>query len=67
MLDPRFWLKFSQSLSFQNVIKFVVVWHAEYVIIKTYKLTQFTDNFGSCLDKSHRVEKQLLAVGHIVS
>ena len=34
---------------------------AECAIATTYKLTQFTDKFGSCLDKPCRNEKLLSA------
>ena len=45
----------------------VSVWRAECLITKNYKLTQFTDKFGSLLAKSYRNEKLLSAAGQIVS
>ena len=44
-----------------------MLWCAAFVISKAFRLTQFTDKFGICLDKSYRNEKQLSAVRKLVS
>ena len=45
----------------------LLLWRAERVITKTWKLIHFTDKFGSCLDKSYRNEKLFSAAEQIVS
>ena len=44
-----------------------VLWRAECVIAKSYKLTHSTDKCRSCLDKLDRNEKLFLAAEQIVS
>ena len=57
----------NSALQFNYLKKSGLLWHAECIITKTYKLTQFTNKFGSRLNKPYCNEKLLSAAGQIVS